>query len=117
MKKLIVSLMVISLVGCATYRPIVDSKNVDNVAYEKDLRECQRYAEQVSPAQSAATGAVAGAIFGALLGAALGNRDMAGRAAGGMAVIGAAEGTGAGTSSQINIIRNCMSGRGYRVLN
>ena len=117
MKKTIATLLILSMTGCATYRPIVDNKGTNPAAYEADLKECQAYAEQVSPAEHAATGAVLGAVFGAVLGAALGNRDMAMRSAGGMAVVGAASGTGEGAKAQVNIVRRCMAGRGYRVLN
>ena len=104
------------LSGCATYRPIVDTKGVDRNAYEADLKECQEYAKQVDPGNEAATGAMAGAAFGALLGAAIGGRGTAGYGA----RVGAAQGVGAGVAhgmaGQIQVIRNCMAGRGYRVL-
>lgn len=116
-KKMIICVVVVSmLAGCATYRPIVDMKGVDRNAYEADLKECQEYAKQVDPGGDAATGAVAGAAFGALLGAAIGGRGSAGYGA----RIGAAQGVGAGAAhglaGQIQVVRNCMVGRGYRVL-
>lgn len=108
--------MVSLLSACATHRPVIDTKGVDMNAYNTDLTECQKYAEQINPAATAAGGAAAGAIFGALLGAAIGGRGAAGYGAG----IGAAQGTGAGAAGgagkQIQIINNCMTGRGYRVL-
>lgn len=116
-KKMIICLLTVSMVaGCATYRPIVDMKGVDRAAYESDLKECQEYAKQVDPSGEAATGAAAGAVFGALLGAAIGGRGYAGYGA----RVGAAQGVGAGAAhgmaGQIQIVRNCMAGRGYRVL-
>ena len=117
MDKIISLMLVASLAGCATYRPIVDTKGVNQQAYESDLRECQAYAEQVSPAEHAAGGAVAGALLGAVLGAMVGNHHTSSQMAGIGAVSGAASGGGEGANAQKNIIRRCMAGRGYHVLN
>ena len=35
--------------GCASYRPVIDTKGVDMSAYEQDLAECQTYAREVKP--------------------------------------------------------------------
>lgn len=112
MKKALILVLLLS--GCATYRPIVDNRGVDNVAYEADLRECQAYADQVSPAGHAVAGAAIGGGLSFLL--ALITRDDRGMAAGVGATIGAAGGAANGAESQINVIRNCMRGRGYKVL-
>lgn len=104
--------------GCASYRPLVDARSVSSPQrYEQDLRECQHYAAQVSPGQSA----VAGALFGALLGAAIsgalgGDRYVTEHVAAAGAVQGAANGAAGGADAQVQIIRNCMSDRGYDVL-
>jgi len=105
--------------GCASYRPLVDARSVSSPQrYEKDLRECQHYAAQVSPGQSA----VAGALFGALLGAAIsgalgGDRYITEHVAVAGAVQGAANGAVGSADAQVQIIRDCMSDRGYDVLN
>jgi outer membrane lipoprotein SlyB len=108
--------------GCAgptgaNYRPIVDTKNVDFNKYEADLRECQSFATQTAGAgESAAAGAVAGAALGAILAAAAGSRyDRTGTAKVG-AVTGAVGAGAQGETNQRNIIRRCMGGRGYNVL-
>lgn len=116
--KIIVAVLSMATVfaGCATHVPVIDTKGVDMNAYTTDLGECQKYAEQINPAGTAAVGAGAGAVFGALLGATIGGRGSAGYGA----RIGAAEGVGTGAAGgagkQIQIINNCMAGRGYRVL-
>jgi outer membrane lipoprotein SlyB len=109
--------VLLALGGCANYRPIVDTKGVDMNRYEGDLRECQAYATQVDPASSA----VAGAIFGAVLSAALagigGSRNYSvPRSAQAGALLGGTSGAAAGAEAQINIVRRCMAGRGYSVL-
>lgn len=119
-RRIFVTAMVGVLVtACATtpsYRPVVDMQGVDANAFEQDLAQCKTYANQVSPGQSAATGAVVGTAFGALLGAAVGGRANAGLGA----RLGAAEGLGvgaaSGVASQFDIVKNCLRGRGYRVL-
>lgn len=114
---LILTLAAVYLSGCAAaanYRPVIDTQGVDSVAYERDLAECQRYAQQVDPAGRAVAGAVAGALVAGLLGAALGVRDPSLYRFG--AVVGGVQGAGQGVLSQIDITRNCLVGRNYRVL-
>lgn len=87
---------------------------MDHAKYATDLRECQAYAEQVSPGANAAVGAVIGgglSFILAVIGG--GDRDMF---TGIGATLGAAEGAASGIDGQKDIIRRCMSGRGYRVL-
>jgi uncharacterized protein YcfJ len=114
--KTAITLIVILVAGCANYQPIIDSQGVDPARYRSDLSDCQQYAQQYSPGQDAAAGAAAGAIFGAALGAIFGNREDAGRGAAAYGLTGAGVGAAYGADTQINIVRNCMSGRGYRVL-
>ena len=123
MKKLCLGALCLALASCATtrsgenYRPIIDTKNVDPQALEVDQRECQAYAARVAgAAEQAAAGAVAGALFGTLIAAAAGGRYSRNQHAAVGAVSGAAAGAVDGERSQRDIIRNCMTGRGYRVL-
>ena len=108
--------------GCANtgaaYRPMIDSGRGNVANYETDLRECQAYAAQVA---GAADQAMAGAIIGALLGAAIGaaaggNRYQRNALSSVGAVEGAAGGAMAGETDQRNVIRRCLAGRGYSVL-
>ena len=123
MKRLLVlcSLVAVAAVGCAgaDVRPIVDMKGVNESAYEKDLQECQAYAkEQSGMGSSAAKGAGAGAVVGGLLGLVTGsNKTGIAQAAGAGAVIGTAGGAYSGNQAQEAVVKRCLSGRGYRVLN
>ncbi len=110
------------LAGCATapgganYRPMVDTGARIGV-YEQDLAECQAYAERVVGAGAgAAGGAVAGALAMGILSAVLGGGGH-GRWAAVGALSGAASGAAAGETNQRDVIRRCMAGRGYSVLN
>jgi hypothetical protein len=111
-----------ALAGCAdTYRPIVDRQGVDQAAYERDLDECREYARRIDPANSAAKGAVLGGAFGAALGAVFG--ALTGNIGRGAAIGAATGATGGllrggvrGGARQKRVIRRCLTGRGYRVL-
>ena len=121
-KALTISIL-LAQVGCANtganYRPLIDTRGgtVDATRYESDLRECQQYAAQTAGAgEKAAIGAAAGAIFGAVLAAAAGggyDRSATARVG---AVTGAVGGAAQGENDQRSIIRRCLGGRGYSVL-
>lgn len=126
MKRVLFAVAAAALVsGCATssgytdmgYTPLVDLKPGQGLNYQQDLSECAAYAQQRAGAgASAAGGAVFGAIVGGLLGAALGGHNMARD----MAILGGAtaagQGAAMGEGTQRDIIRRCMSGRGYTIL-
>lgn len=120
-KPLIGFLLVSVISGCANtgaaYRPVVDTKGVDLNRYEADLGECQQFANQTASAgQAAAAGAAAGAVFGALLAAAAGGGNSKKSTAGVGALTGAAGAAGQGETNQRDVIRRCLAGRGYKVL-
>ena len=108
--------------ACAGHRHdsgdvIVDTRGVDMHAYHHDLEECRAYADQVGVGRRAAGGALAGAVVGGAVGAIAGNSDTAERAAGVGGVIGGAKGAGSGLRERDRVVKNCLRGRGYRVLN
>lgn len=116
--KLTLIAIAIALSGCATrganYVPVVDTKGRDQTALAVDITDCQLYAAQRA---DAATGAVVGAIFGALLGAALmpaGHQHWGAQQG---AIAGGLGGAYGANDSQETIIKRCLSGRGYSVLN
>ena len=118
---LAVSLITIFVCSCSSARranqPIIDTKGVDMAMYEVDLSECRAYADEVQVGRRAATGAVAGAVVGGVIGAAVGNSDTAQRGAGVGAASGTLSGVGRGIQERQQVVRNCLAGRGYRVLN
>ncbi len=97
--------------------PIVDLKGVNRVTYASDLAECEAYAQEVNAVKKTAVAAVGGAVVGGLIGAAVGNSDIAKRSAGGGAIWGGARGGVDGVREKNQVIRSCLIGRGYRVLN
>ena len=103
--------------GGANYRPLIDTKGADASRLEQDLGECQAYARQVAgAADQAVAGALIGAALGAVLAAAAGSRYDRGASARVGAVSGIVGGAAQGETDQRSVVRNCMSGRGYRVL-
>lgn len=123
MPRLIVATLAIALVagchapGARRGEIIVDMKGVSRSAYERDLAECQQYAEEVAVGERAARGAAGGAAVGAVVGAVVGNSDTAKRGAGVGAASGGIKGTLSALEERHRVVRNCLTGRGYRVLN
>ena len=112
------------LASCASYRHtpgdsgvIVDTKGVDMSAYQQDLAECEALADQVPTAERAATGAVVGAVVGGAIGAVVGDGKGAERGAGVGAISGTVKGANSGLSEEEQVLKRCLQGRGYRVLN
>ena len=96
---------------------IVDTQGVDMSSFEEDLEACELIAEQVPVGERAASGAAVGAVLGSVLGAVFGNSNTAERGAGAGAVSGGVRGAQDGLSEQDQVIKRCMQGRGYKVLN
>ena len=114
-KNLAITIFLLALVGCQSHpQPIIDTKGVDMSRYEADLADCQGYADQVRIEQGVAKGAVAGGAVGGATGAVFGD---AGKGAGVGAISGAARSAQIGEREKSQVLKNCLRGRGYRVLN
>ncbi len=101
--------------GCASHPdPIIDTKGVNMAQYERDLAECKGYAENVSVTEGTAKGAAVGAVIGAAAGAISGD---AGRGAGYGGISGGTQSGLKNKGEQERIVKKCVRGRGYRVLN
>ncbi|MEM0955180.1 MAG: glycine zipper family protein [Pseudomonadota bacterium] len=115
-KYLALLLAVIGLAGCSSAPgPIVDTKGVNMADYHVDLAECESYAEQVRIESGVLRGAAAGGAVGAATGAILG--ESIGEYAGVGAVAGGAQSGIQGDREKSQVVKRCMRGRGYRVLN
>jgi len=123
MKIRISALITLFLIGCASVEdltgnnPIIDTLGVNLTQYNHDLAECQQYANEVEIAQKAAIGAASGAAVGGVFGAVLGNSETVRRGAGLGAVGGGTRGVREGIRERDRVIKRCLIGRGYRVLN
>jgi outer membrane lipoprotein SlyB len=119
---MIVLFLAVALSACASTRHrsgdvIVDTKGVDMVAYERDLYEYRSYAEQVDVGEEAARGAVTGAVVGGAVGAVVNGSDGAERGAGVGAIGGGVRGAREASRERELVVKNCLRGRGYKVLN
>lgn len=105
--------------GCAGrgHEPIIDRKGVDPAQYQRDLAECRAYADEVEVGRNVGRGALAGAVIGGAIGAIVGDHHTAERIAGTGAVTGTARGAAESAAEKRAVVRNCLLGRGYRVLN
>lgn len=111
-------LALFTLTACTTTDEIIiDQKGVNMSAYQQDLAECKSYSESVETGQKAGVGAASGAVVGGLIGAITGGAEGAARGAGVGAVGGGAKGASQGVESEVQVVKNCLRGRGYRVLN
>lgn len=108
--------LLLALAACSgASGPIIDSKGVDMQRYERDRAECEVYAQQVSTGTAVGKGAAGGAAVGAAVGAIAGGE--AGRGAGIGAVTGGARSAQIADREKADVVKNCLRGRGYRVLN
>ena len=109
------------LAGCAApmhnYQPLVDG-DTTSTQYQRDLEDCRAYAMTKPSAESvAAVGAVIGALAGVALLALSGGRDGWGNEVAGVgALLGGVEGYSKGADGQQGVVKRCLAGRGYRVL-
>lgn len=115
-KFLLVSFIVLLTASCASQRGvIVDMQGVNRMQYQADLQDCRSYAAQVG--DRTAKGALAGGLIGGAIGAAIGNKRTAQKLAGAGAISGAVKGNVSSKREKEIVVRRCLRGRGYRVLN
>jgi hypothetical protein len=122
MKKIVtITAAAVILSGCAApmhnYHPLVDT-DTTSTQYQRDLEDCRAYAmTKPSAENSAAIGAVIGALAGVALLALSGGRDGWGNEVAGIgALLGGVEGYSKGADGQQGVVKRCLAGRGYRVL-
>jgi hypothetical protein len=116
MKRIAPAVALLALLSACTTTDeiIIDKKGVDLTHYAQDLAECRSYGEEVQTGKKVATGAASGAVVGGLIGAI--THDP-GKAAGVGAVGGGARGASEGTEEEVRVVKRCLRGRGYNVLN
>ncbi len=83
-------------------------------AYQQDLQDCTKYGEQVKISKGVTKGAAAGGAVGGATGAVWGD---AGKGAAAGAIGGAARSAQMGEREKSGVVKRCLSGRGYKVLN
>ena len=106
-----------SIFNTGSGKPIVDTKGVNMSQYELDLEECSTFSEDISTGKSIAKGAVTGAAVGAVIEAI--TEDVRSRrdAIEVGAVSGGVQSGIRAVREKEQIVRRCLRGRGYKVLN
>ena len=106
-----------SIFNAGNGKPIVDTKGVNMAQYELDLQECSTFSDDISTGKSIAKGAVTGAAVGAVIEAI--TEDVRSRrdAIEVGAVSGGAQSGIRAVREKEQIVRRCLRGRGYKVLN
>jgi outer membrane lipoprotein SlyB len=103
--------------GCAANPdPIIDTKGVDPEQLAEDWEECEAYTEEIVIAKGVGKGAALGGAVGAATGA-VSNRREVDEAAGIGAIYGGTRSGLEADREKQKVFKNCMRGRGYRVLN
>ncbi|MCW8335233.1 glycine zipper family protein [Vibrio paucivorans] len=129
MKKYTAIALTLLLATPAHAKLIIDKQGVDEKDYIYDMHQCEELANQVEK-DSRSRGAVGGAVKGAAIGSA--GKAIAGGSGSEGAKQGAAVGLAAGVvggsrdrrkntenyeQERQTVLRNCMTNRGYQVLN
>jgi outer membrane lipoprotein SlyB len=117
---IIMSLLTISCVSnnsssiLSMNNPIIDTKGVDMTLYETDLEECKAYSNDISTIKSIAKGSATGAAVGAVIEAISDKRKDAIEIG---AVSGGTQSGLRATRKKEQVLKRCLKGRGYKVLN
>jgi len=118
MKFTFLSLVLLLTAACTTTNEIIiDEKGVDMSRYQENLAECKTYADQVQVGKKGAKGAATGAVIGGAIGSIGGGHRDAGEGAAVGAIGGGVKGLDEGEKDKVRVVKNCLRGRGYRVLN
>ncbi|MBY5991007.1 glycine zipper family protein [Ferrimonas balearica] len=129
MNKTLLALSLVLIPSLASANVIIDTHGVEEKDYVYDLHQCNELAAQVEKEQvsgGAVSGAARGAALGAAAGAISGNSGSEGAKYGAAAgVVGGALNRGRNTreaeqnhqQQRDQVVRNCMTNRGYTVLN
>jgi len=98
-------------------KPIIDTKGVNISQYEIDLEECSIFSEDISTGKSIAKGAATGATVGAVIEAITDDARSRRDAIEVGAVTGGAKSGMRAIREKEQILKRCLRGRGYKVLN
>lgn len=96
---------------------IIDRKGVNIAAYEQDLGEYREYSQGVQTGEKGARGAASSAVIGGAVGSIFDGPEGAARGAGIGAVTGGARGVSEGEREEVQVVKCCLIGLGYKVLN
>ena len=96
---------------------IIDTRCVDMDVYRKDLLDCSSFSKNIDVTERTIEEGALSGVTGAAVGAILGGKEGAKKIGGSAGILGAVEGNIEARYEQSKIIKNCLRGRGYKVLN
>lgn len=96
---------------------IIDTRGVDMDVYRNDLLDCSSFSKNIDVTERTIEEGALSGVTGAAVGAILGGKEGAKKIGGSAGILGAVEGNIEARYEQSKIIKNCLRGRGYKVLN
>ena len=128
MKHCLILLSILYISGCIATKsgsifdvtgskPIIDTKGIDISQYESDLEECETFADEISPTKSIVKGAATGAAVGTVIGAVTNGSKRTKDATGLGAIAGGGKSGIRAVQEKEQVVKRCVRGRGYQVLN
>ena len=96
---------------------IIDTRGVDMDVYRNDLLDCSSFSKNIDVTERTIEEGALSGVTGAAVGAIIGGKEGAKKIGGSAGILGAVEGNIEARYEQSKIIKNCLRGRGYKVLN
>ena len=96
---------------------IIDTRGVDMAVYRNDFLDCSSFSKNIDVTERTIEEGALSGVTGAAVGAVLGGKKGAKKIGGSAGILGAVEGNIEARYEQSKIIKNCLRGRGYKVLN
>ena len=114
-KTIFLTILLPQLFGCTTTQEIViDDRKINSQEYSKDLQDCRRLAGQIDAEGKVLKGVGSGTVIGGVSGA-INDDALRGAVSGG--IIGGIKGLDEVDKGKLRIVKNCLTHRGYLVLN
>ena len=124
MNKVVVFLSMFFLASCVSNDvserngiAIIDTRGVDMDVYRNDLLDCSSFSKNIDVTERIIEKGALSGVTGAAVGAILGGKEGAQKIGGSAGILSAVEGNIEARYEQSKIIKNCLRGRGYKVLN
>ena len=114
-RTIFLTILLPQLLGCTTTQEIViDDRKINSQEYSKDLRDCRRLSGQIDAEGKVLKGVGSGTVIGGVSGA-INDDALRGAVTGG--IIGGVKGFDETEKGKLRVVKNCLSHRGYIVLN
>ena len=96
---------------------VIDTRGVDMEVYRNDFLDCASFSKNIDVTERTIEEGALGGVTGAAVGVIIGGKEGAKKIGGSAGILSAVEGNIEARYKQSKIIKNCLRGRGYKVLN